>query len=410
MPLSQPHRQLWCDVTLFDGQRTHDAPMAVITDGDRIDRVCPMSELGDAELADITVAGQGGVLTPGLIDCHTHLVYGGQRAGEFELRLEGASYAEIAAQGGGILSTVRSTREASDDELFTSAAKRLSGLMADGVTTVEIKSGYGLTTEDEARMLRVARRLGETFPVRIHTTFLGAHALPPEYKGRADDYIDLVCNEMIPAIADEGLADAVDVFCEGIAFNLDQTERVFQAAQKYGLPVKGHVEQLSHLGGASLAARYNALSVDHIEWLTEDDVRAIAQSGTVATLLPGAFYTLRDTQIPPIDALRRVGVPMALATDGNPGSSPIFQLTLMLNMACTLFRLTPTEALQGVTANAARALGLSQDLGRIQPGQRADFCLWDIEQPAELAYAIAPGRLRQRVFGGTVTHTDEQRE
>ena len=279
--------------------------------------------------------------------------------------------------------------------------------MADGVTTVEIKSGYGLSTEHEAKMLRVARKLGEHYPVRVVTTFLGAHALPPEYKDRKDDYIDLVCNDMIPAIADQGLADAVDVFCEGIAFNLEQTERVFQAAQKYGLPIKGHVEQLSHLGGASLCAKYNALSVDHIEWLTEADVQAIAQSGTVATLLPGAFYTLRDTQVPPIDALRRAQVPMAIATDGNPGSSPIFQLTLMLNMACTLFRLTPTEALQGVTANAARALGLSQQLGTITPGQRADFCLWDIEQPAELAYAIAPGRLRQRVFGGAITHSNE---
>ncbi|GGX39181.1 imidazolonepropionase [Saccharospirillum salsuginis] len=408
MPQSHPNRQLWRDVTLFDGERTYDAPMAVITDNDRIERVCRMNELSDADIADLPVAGQGGVLTPGLIDCHTHLVFGGQRAGEFEQRLEGASYADIAAQGGGIISTVRATREASEDDLYTSAAKRLQGLMADGVTTVEIKSGYGLTTEHEAKMLRVARRLGEQYPVRVVTTFLGAHALPPEYKDRKDDYIDLVCNDMIPSIADQGLADAVDVFCEGIAFNLDQTERVFQAAHKHGLPIKGHVEQLSHLGGASLAAKYNALSVDHIEWLTEDDVQAIAESGTVATLLPGAFYTLRDTQVPPIDALRRARVPMAIATDGNPGSSPIFQLTLILNMACTLFRLTPTEALQGVTANAARALGLSEQLGSIQPGQRADFCIWDIEQPAELAYAIAPGRLRQRVFDGVITHANDQ--
>jgi len=408
MPQSNPTRQLWRDVTLFDGVRTYDAPMAVITDGERIDCVCPMSDLSDTDRAGLPVAGQGGVLTPGLIDSHTHLVFGGQRAGEFEQRLEGVSYADIAAQGGGIISTVRATREASENDLYASAEKRLQGLMADGVTTVEIKSGYGLTTEHEAKMLRVARKLGEHHPVRVVTTFLGAHALPPEYKDRKDDYIDLVCNEMIPAIADQGLADAVDVFCEGIAFNLDQTERVFQAARQHGLPIKGHVEQLSHLGGASLAAKYNALSVDHIEWLTEADVQAIAQSGTVATLLPGAFYTLRDTQVPPIDALRRAQVPMAIATDGNPGSSPIFQLTLMLNMACTLFRLTPTEALQGVTANAARALGLNEHLGTITPGQRADFCLWDIEQPAELAYAIVPGRLRQRVFGGVITHSNDQ--
>lgn len=394
---------LWRDVTLFDGIRLHPEPMAVVTQGDRIERIFPASQLNEEDTRTLAIAGQGGVMTPGLIDCHTHLVFGGNRAGEFEQRLEGASYAEIAARGGGIISTVKATREADEESLFLSAAQRLKGLMADGVTTVEIKSGYGLTTVDEIKMLRVARRLGREFPIRVVTTFLGAHALPPEYKDRPDDYIDLVCNDMLPTIARQQLADAVDVFCEGIAFNVEQCERVFQTAQSLGLPVKGHVEQLSHQGGAQLAARYRALSVDHIEWLTEDDVTAIAESGTVATLLPGAFYTLRDTQLPPIAALRQARVPMALATDGNPGSSPVFQLTLMLNMACTLFRLTPTEALQGVTAHAAQALGLQQRIGRIEEGKQADFCLWDIEQPTELAYSVMPGRLRQRVFGGEIT-------
>lgn len=403
-PNSKSERRLWRDVTLFDGLQTHPEPMAVIVSNGQIEQIRPMKTLAGEDLHGLPVAGRGGVMTPGLIDCHTHLVFGGQRAAEFEQRLEGATYAEIAKAGGGILSTVKATRDASEEDLFTSAAKRLRGLMADGVTTVEIKSGYGLTEEDESRMLRVARRLGREFPVRVLTTFLGAHALPPEYKGRSDDYIDLVCDRMLPAVAAEGLADAVDVFCEGIGFSVEQSERVFQAARGLGLPVKGHVEQLSHLGGAELAARHKALSVDHIEWLDEAGVKAIAESGTVATLLPGAFFTLRDTQVPPIDLLRQYQVPMALATDGNPGSSPIFQLTLMLNMACTLFRLTPTEALQGITSHAARALGLQAESGMLAEGRQADFCLWDIELPAELAYSVLPGRLKQRVYAGEITH------
>lgn len=403
-PKPKSERRLWRDVTLFDGTLTHPEPMAVIVSNGRIEQIRPMKALAGEDLHGLPVAGRGGVMTPGLIDCHTHLVFGGQRAAEFEQRLEGATYAEIAAAGGGILSTVKATRDASEEDLFTSAAKRLRGLMADGVTTVEIKSGYGLTEEDEARMLRVARRLGREFPVRVLTTFLGAHALPPEYKGCSDDYINLVCDRMLPAVAAEGLADAVDVFCEGIGFSVEQSERVFQAARGLGLPVKGHVEQLSHLGGAELAARHKALSVDHIEWLDEAGVKAIAESGTVATLLPGAFFTLRDTRVPPIDLLRQYQVPMALATDGNPGSSPIFQLTLMLNMACTLFRLTPTEALQGITSHAARALGLQAEAGMLAEGRQADFCLWDIELPAELAYSVLPGRLKQRVYAGEITH------
>jgi imidazolonepropionase len=346
--------------------------------------------------------GRGGVMTPGLVDCHTHLVFGGDRADEFARRLEGASYAEIAGAGGGILGTVRATRAASEAALLAAALPRLAALVADGATTVEIKSGYGLTLADELKMLRVARRLGKTLPVRVVTTLLGAHALPPEYRDD-DAYIRLVCEEMIPAAAAEGLADAVDVFCEGIAFSPAQCARVFEAAARHGLPVKAHAEQLSTLGGAALAARYGALSADHLEYLDEAGVGALAAAGTVATLLPGAFLTLRETQLPPIEALRRHGVPIAVATDANPGSSPLFMPTLMLNLACTLFRLTPREALAGMTAHGARALGL-MDTGRIAEGLRADLCVWDIARPDELAYAVQPGRLRQRVFDGEITH------
>ncbi|TGG94210.1 imidazolonepropionase [Natronospirillum operosum] len=392
-------RRLWHNITLFDGRTLQPVPMTIAVIDDRIEQVCPTTDAAGLEGEVMQV---GGVMTPGLIDCHTHLVFGGQRADEFEQRLEGASYEDIAHAGGGILSTVRATRAASEDELHAQARPRLEALLRDGVTTVEIKSGYGLTTEDELKMLRVARRLGRELPVRVQTTFLGAHALPPEFKGNADGYIDLVCHEMIPAVAAAGLADAVDVFCEGIAFSVAQSERVFQAAQAHGLPVKAHAEQLSNLGGSALTARYKGLSADHIEWLDEPTVKAMAEAGTVATLLPGAFYTLRETRVPPIELLRQHGVPMAVATDGNPGSSPIFQLTLMLHMACTLFRLTPQEALQGVTTNAAQALGLQQQTGRIAPGLAADFCLWDIDAPNELAYAVQPGRLVERVFNGGV--------
>lgn len=342
-------------------------------------------------------------MTPGLVDCHTHLVFGGNRADEFERRLEGASYAEIAKAGGGILSTVHATRAASEDELLQLALPRLQALIDDGATTVEIKSGYGLSVDDELKMLRVARRLGEALPVRVVTTLLGAHALPPEYQGRSDAYIDLVCEEMIPAAAAEGLADAVDVFCEKIAFSVAQCERVFQAAEAHGLPIKAHAEQLSNLGGTAIAARHGALSADHIEYLDQAGIEAMREAGSVAVILPGAFHTLRETQAPPIAGLREAGVPMAVATDSNPGSSPLFMPSLMLNLACTLFRLTPSEALAGMTAHGAAALG-RRELGRLYEGAPADLCVWDIQRPAELAYAVQPGRLRQRVFNGVMSH------
>ena len=395
-------RKLWTEITLFDGQMTHDQKMALLVENDRIAMISPMSDLTPDVSESADEVYSGGVITPGLIDCHTHLIFGGSRADEFELRLEGASYEEIARNGGGILSTVRATRAASEQALFEAALPRIQALINDGVTTVEIKSGYGLNRVDELKMLRVARRLGQELPIQVVTTLLAAHALPPEYADNADGYIELICNDILPAAVTENLVDAVDVFCEGIGFSVAQSERLFRAAQAYGLPVKSHAEQLSNLGGAALTAKYQGLSADHIEWLDEAAVRAMAASGTVATLLPGAFYTLRDTQVPPIELLRQYQVPMALATDGNPGSSPIFQLTLMLNMACTLFRLTPTEALQGVTYHAAKALGLQHQEGSVTVGRKANFCLWNINNPAELAYSIQPGRLKQRVFQGEI--------
>ncbi len=327
-------------------------------------------------------------VTPGLIDCHTHLVHGGDRAQEFELRLGGATYEEIARAGGGIRSTVAATRGASEEALVDAADLRLRALQAEGVTTVEIKSGYGLDTESESKMLRAARALGRRRPVTVRTSFLGAHALPPEYEGRADAYIDQVAEEMLPAVAAAGLADAVDAFCEKIAFTPEQTARVFDAARRLGLPVKLHADQLSDLGGAALAARYGALSADHLEYSNAAGVAAMAAAGTVAVLLPGAFYFLRETQLPPVAELRRAGVPIALATDNNPGSSPVTSILLTLNMASTLFRLTPAEALAGVTRQAARALGLSDSHGTLEVGKMADFAIWDIERPAELAYRI----------------------
>ena len=403
MPQSSRKRLLWRDLTVFDGLQVLPEPMAVLVEGDQIAGLWPEREFDPALAIGADKAGRGGVMTPGLVDCHTHLVYAGDRAGEFEQRLEGVSYEEIARAGGGILSSVRATRAASEDELIATSLARLDALLADGVTTVEIKSGYGLTVADELKMLRVARRLGELRPVRVTTTLLGAHALPPEYAGRADDYVRLVCDEMIPAVASESLADAVDVFCEGIGFSPAQCERIFQAAREHGLAIKAHAEQLSNLGGSALAARYGALSADHIEYLDEAGVRAMAEAGTVAVLLPGAFQVLRETQLPPIELLRQYQVPMAVASDANPGTSPICLPTLMAHLACTLFRLTPREALAGMTAHAARALGLPE-LGRIAVGAPADLCLWDIRQPAELAYAVQAGRLRQRIFCGEITH------
>ncbi|QNI04266.1 imidazolonepropionase [Halomonas sp. SH5A2] len=395
--------RLWRDVSVFDGLRTLAEPMAVITQGGRIESLVAMRNFAEHQAEGCEEMGRGGVMTPGLVDCHTHLVFGGSRADEFEARLEGVSYEEIARRGGGIISTVLATRDASEEALFELAKPRLDALIADGVTTVEIKSGYGLTVEDELKMLRVARRLGEALPVRVVTTLLGAHALPPEFKNDSDGYIDLVCQEMIPAAAKEGLADAVDVFCEKIAFSVAQCERVFEAAEAHGLPIKAHAEQLSNLGGTAMAARHGALSADHIEYLDQAGIAAMRQAGSVAVILPGAFHTLRETQQPPIAALREAGVPMAVATDANPGSSPLFMPTLMLNLACTLFRLTPQEALAGMTAHGASALGLKGE-GRIEEGARADLCVWDIDTPAALAYAVQPGRLRQRLFQGELTH------
>lgn len=361
----------------------------------------PTADLQGVSAAQVHDAG-GRWITPGLIDCHSHIVYGGGRAAEFERRLEGASYAEIARAGGGILSTVKATREASEDMLYAAAAKRMASLMAEGVTVIEIKSGYGLDLETEMKMLRVARRLGETLPITVRTSFLGAHALPPEYDNRRSDYIDFVCNEVMPAIHGEGLADAVDGFCETIGFTVAETARVFNAAKRLGLPVKLHAEQLSDQGAAALAARYGALSADHLEYLTPDGVAAMAAAGTVAVLLPGAFYFLRETKLPPLNLLRAAAVPIAIATDSNPGTSPVTSLLLMLNMACTLFRMTPEEALAGVTRNAARALGLVHSHGSLEAGKAADFILWDIDRLAELSYAIGANPIHQLVRGGWI--------
>lgn len=347
-----------------------------------------------------TIDLQSKLLLPGLIDCHTHLVYAGSRANEFEMRLNGVPYEEIAKQGGGILSTVHATRAATEEQLIELALPRLDGLLASGVTSIEVKSGYGLTLDDEIKMLRAAKALEQERKVKITTTLLAAHALPPEFKDRADDYIQHICDDIIPLVAEEKLATSVDVFCESIGFNLAQTERVFEAAKKHGLHVKGHTEQLSDLGGTALTTQYNGLSADHIEYLDEIGVRALANSSTVATLLPGAFYFLRETQLPPINLLRTHKVPMAIATDINPGTSPFADLTLMMNMACTLFRLTPQEALRGVTQNAAKALGYGESRGVIEVGYDADFSIWDIEHPADLSYQVGAKRLVGRIVNG----------
>jgi imidazolonepropionase len=374
---------------------------ALVAQGERIAWVGAEGDLPRGLAPQQEVDLQGALLTPGLIDAHTHLVYGGDRAAEFELRLQGASYEEIARAGGGIASTVAATRAASDDALFASAARRARTLMAEGVTTVEIKSGYGLSQQHEARCLAVARRLGRELPLSVRTTSLAAHALPPEYTGRADAYIDAAVSWLAEQHA-RGLVDAVDAFCDTIGFTPAQTRRVFDAARALQLPVKLHAEQLSNQHGAALAAEYGALSCDHLEHLDAAGIAAMCASGTVATLLPGAFYFLRDTKLPPVQALRDAGVPMAIATDHNPGSSPALSLLLMLNMACTLFRLTPEEAFAGVTRHAARALGLA-DRGTLAAGLRADLAVWDAEHPRELSYRFGVNPLRQRVFGGAAT-------
>ena len=401
---------LWTQLRLAPGaapsvRLAADADAAIVVRQGCIAWLGDMAQL-PAEYASLPRHDGGGALvTPGLVDCHTHLVYGGQRANEFAMRLAGASYEEVAKAGGGIVSSVRATREASEDELFASASARLESLLAEGVCAIEIKSGYGLALEHERKQLRVARRLGDVYGVTVRTTFLGAHALPPEYAGRPDgssDYTDLVCQQMMPALAAEGLIDAVDVFCERIAFSLEETERVFKAAQRLSLPVKLHAEQLSDMGGSALAARYGALSCDHIEHLSQAGIDAMRAAGTVAVLLPGAYYTLRDTHLPPIEALRAAGVPMAVSTDHNPGTSPALSLLLMMNMACTLFRLTVPEALAGVTLHAARALGLQDTHGVIAAGLPANFVLWNVREAAELAYWFGARPVRTVVRQGWI--------
>ena len=405
--------KIWINTQLasFDPKHTQAygllAPQALGISKGIIQYIAPMqvfeqerASLNSAEIID----AQGALITPGLIDCHTHLIHAGNRAQEFEQRLLGVSYEQIAQQGGGILSTVRATRAARVERLVELAIPRLKALIAEGVTTVEIKSGYGLDLETELNMLRAARLLAKRFTVRVSTTLLGAHALPPEYKNRADAYIDWVCSELIPAAVAENLADAVDVFCEHIAFSPAQTECVLQAAQTYALGIHVHAEQLSNQHASALAARYGAWSADHLEWLDEAGVSAMSASGTVATLLPGAFYFLRETKVPPIELLRRYNVPMAVATDFNPGTSPLASIRLAMNMACTLFRLTPEEALTGVTRHASQALGLQDQIGQLGAGFAADFIVWDIQHPAELAYQVGINPIKQRVFAGEITH------
>jgi imidazolonepropionase len=383
---------------------TGDAPYGLIRDAavsiadGEVRWVGPEAAL-PAHLAEAGEDMAGRLITPAPIDCHTHIVFGGDRAGEFEMRLNGASYAAVARAGGGIVSTVRATRETPEGDLLADALSRVDALIAEGVSAIEVKSGYGLDIETELKMLRVAREIAAARDVRVKTSFLGAHAVPEDYKGRKAAYIAEVCLPALEAAAEAGLADAVDGFCEGIAFSAEEIAPVFARAKELGLPVKLHAEQLSHQGGTRLAAEHGALSADHVEYADEADAEALAGAGSVAVILPGAFYTLRETQLPPIDAFRRHGVPMALATDCNPGSSPLTSLLLTMNMGCTLFRMTPEEALAGVTRNAARALGL-RDTGVIAPGKRADLAVWDVDQPAELAYRIGFNPLRRRIFGG----------
>lgn len=372
---------------------------AVAIEGDRIAWAGPEAALPEGFRGLDALDLEGRLVTPGLIDCHTHIVHGGNRAAEFEMRLEGRSYEEIARAGGGILSTVTATRAAGEDALLAAALPRVDALIAEGVTTIEVKSGYGLDIATECAMLRAARRIAAMRPVTVRTTFLGAHAIPPDYRGRADAYLDEVCLPALEAAHAGGLADAVDGFCEGIAFSPGQIARVFARARALGLPVKLHAEQLSNLGGARLAAAHKALSADHLEYADDGDAAAMAAAGTVAVMLPGAFYTLRETQLPPIAAFRARGVKMAVATDCNPGSSPLTSILLAMNMAATLFRMTPAECLAGVTAHAARALGLA-DAGHLRAGMRADLAIWDVESPAELSYRIGFNPLWKRIFGG----------
>ena len=409
MPLPRPPWDtLWTRAhlaTMCGGRYSSIERGALATSGERIAWVGPQAALpGPPEaLARDVIDCEGRWITPGLVDCHTHLVYAGTRAREFELRLEGRSYEDIAGAGGGILSTVRATREASETMLVRESSARLACLAAEGVTTIEIKSGYGLDTATELKMLRVARLLGDAGATDVRTTFLGAHALPPELVGRPDEYIDLVCEEMLPAVAEAGLADAVDAFCERIAFTPAQCARVLDKARSLRLPAKLHADQLSDGGGAALAARFGVLSADHLEYTSEAGVAELAAAGTVAVLLPGAFYCLRESRLPPVAALRSRGVPMAVATDANPGTSPLTSILLALNMACTLFRITPEEALAGATIHGARALGLADSRGTLETGKQADLAIWSIDAPAELAYRMGANPLWQRVQRGRLS-------
>lgn len=401
------HDTLWINGTLSiiteqGVSETLESGAIACKDG-LISLISPMDKLGDthSNLATKVIDLEGKCLTPGLIDCHSHLVFGGNRAEEFNLRLQGQSYEQIAKQGGGIMSTVNHTRAATEQQLEHDARSRLALLVSDGVTSIEIKSGYGLTFKDEEKMLRVARRLGDTSPVTVTTTFLGAHTLPPEYANNRSGYIDLVCKDMLPKFHAQGLIDAVDAFCEGIAFSIDEVEQVFQAATNLRLPVKLHAEQLSNTGGAELAAKYHALSADHLEYLDETGVQAMAASGSVAVLLPGAFYMLRETQKPPVQLLRDYQVPIALATDINPGSSPVLSARLMMVLGCQEFGLTPEEALRGMTINAAKALGKSDSVGSLQIGYVADFAIWDVQQPSELAYWLGGNKAESVIKEGS---------
>ena len=406
---------LWCNATLAT-MTASGTPFGLVSNGavgiqdGKIVWVGTQDNIPSAQLSSCTETFdcQGQLVTPGLIDCHTHLVYGGNRANEFEQRLKGASYTDIARAGGGIASTVNATRSASQAELFAAASQRLKRFLREGVTTIEIKSGYGLDCENELKMLRVARQLGEQFPVQVITTFLGAHATPPEFANNNDAYIDYVINDVLPQVAQEQLADAVDAFCENIAFSSEQVERVFKAAKEHNLPIKLHAEQLSDQKGSVLAARYKALSVDHLEYLAPDDVGVLKEHNTVAVLLPGAYYFLRETKLPPIDAFRKHSVPMALASDSNPGSSPVSSLLLMLNMACTLFKLTPEEALLGVTRHAAQALGKQTDIGTLEPGKTANLVCWQTNNPAELSYQVGANLCQVVMFEGSVAHNASQ--
>ncbi len=387
---------------LADTPYGHIEKAALGIKGDRITFAAPMTALPRAasEMAEDIIDVEGRWITPGLIDCHTHLVFSGDRAGEFEMRLRGASYEDIAKAGGGIISTVVATRAASEEELVASAAARLKDFMAGGVTTIEIKSGYGLDVESEVKMLRAAQRLAADYSVRVRTSFLGAHALAPEFAEDRAGYIRLVTDEMMPLVAKSGLADAVDAFMEGIAFSGPEIRAVFEKAKELGLPVKLHADQLSDTSGAALAAEFGALSADHLEYTSADGVKAMAAAGSVAVLLPGAFYTLAETRVPPIQAMRDAGVPIAVASDCNPGTSPARSLLAMMNMGCTLFGLTPEEALAGTTRNAALALGIQEETGTLEPGKAADLAIWDIADPAELSYWIGGSPLWRRIFEG----------